>query len=171
MRVHNISDLREVSDNFESLSKKEKMELSREVEPEYEYTFYNVTTDALHQYFVDNLDPANTSPEANISVSYMGLGTDGASGVTTGDTDLNTRTYSEPVTDIVNNGKDILSSTFLDSSEGNGNTFDEIGLFTGDPANLTNADVFLMNHSSFSGVTKDSSKTTTFDVTLTFSDV
>jgi len=169
-RVHNTSDLRDYADDYDSLSKKEKLELSREVEPEYEDTVYNVTTDLLHEYFVDNLDPDNTNAEANVAVGWLGLGTNGGGGTATGDTDLNNRTYEETVTDVADNGKDLLASTFLDSTEGNNNTFDEIGLFTGDPANLTNPEVFLINHATFANVTKDNTKTVTFDVTLTFSD-
>jgi len=60
-KVHNEADLREAANDYDSLSKKEKLELTREVEPEYEDTVYNVTTDQLHQYFVDNLDPDNTT--------------------------------------------------------------------------------------------------------------
>jgi len=171
-QVHDESDLRAEADgDYDSLSKQEKMELTREVEPEYEDTVYNVTTDNLHQYFVDNLDPDNTSTEANVEVAWLGLGTNGGGGTSTSDTDLNTRDYEETVTDVADNGKDLLASTFLDSTEGNGNDFDELGLFTGDPNNLANAEVFLINHATFNTVTKDDTKTVTFDVTLTFSDV
>lgn len=169
--VHSEADLRARSSEYDSLTKEEKMELARSVEPEYEETVYNVTTDALHEYFVDNLDPGNTNPEANITASWLGLGVNGADDTATSDTDLNTRNYEETVTDVGDNGKDLLASTFVDSSEGNGNTFDEIGLFSGDPANLSQSDVFLLNHATFAGVTKDNTKTVTFDVTLTFSDV
>lgn len=169
-QVHDVAELRDNTADYDSLSKEEKLELAREVEPEYEDTVYNVTTDRLHEYFVDNLDSAQTGAEDNVSVSFLGLGTDSASGTSTSDTDLNTRAYSESVTDIADNGKELLASTFLDSEEGNGNTFNELGLFSGDPANLSNNDVFLMNHATFSDVTKDNTKTVTFDVTLTFSD-
>jgi hypothetical protein len=169
-QIHDKGDLREAADDYDSLSKREKMELAREVEPEYEDTVYNVTTDLLHEYFVDNLDPGNTSAEANVNAGWLGLGTNGGGGTTTADTDLNNRTYEETVTDVADNGKDILASTFLDSTEGNGNTFDEVGLFSGDPANLSNPEVFLINHATFAAVTKDNTKTVTFDVTLTFAD-
>jgi len=170
-KVHDEADLRTAVDDYDALSKEEKLELARDVEPEYEDTVYNVTTDNLHQYFVDNLDPDNTNVEANVSVGWLGLGTNGGGGTDSGNTDLNNRTYEETVTDVADNGKDLLASTFLDSTEGNGNTFDELGLFTGDPANTANAEVFLMNHATFASVTKDNTKTVTFDVTLTFSDV
>jgi len=171
-RTHSIDRLEKAADSdFDSLSKEEKLELSRKVEPEYEETAYNVTTDRFHEYLVDNLDPGNSGNEANLSVAWLGLGTDSASGTNTSDTDLNNRTFEEPVTDVADNGKELLASTFLASTEGNNNTFDELGLFTGNPADLANNDVFLINHATFADVTKDNSKTVTFDVTLTFSDV
>jgi len=169
--VHNEADLRAQTDEYDSLSKAEKMELARDVEPEYEDTVYNVTTDALHEYFVDNLDPGNSSPPANVSAAWLGLGVNGGAGTSTSDTDLNSRTYEETVTDAADNGKDLLVSTFLDSTEGNNNDFDELGLFSGDPATLSNSDVFMLNHAQFATVGKDNTKTVTFDVTLTFSDV
>lgn len=190
-RVHDVEQLRERVDDWDELSEKERSLVVRPpetidtdkldtdelkyaeiyVQPTKEETTYNITVDSFHQYFVDNLDPGNTGPEANISATHLALGTDGASGTTASDSDLNTRVYSTAVTDHADNGKELLCSTFLDSNEGNGNTFDELGLFTGDPANLANADVFMLNHSTFAGVSKDSSSTVTFDVTLTFSDV
>jgi hypothetical protein len=158
-------------DSWDSLTKSEKLDTVRELSPDDSETVYNVTTDRLHQYFVDNLDPENTSTESNLSVEYLALGTDAGSGTTTADTDLNNRVYSETITDAADNGKDLLASTFIDSTEGNGETFDELGLFTGDPQNLSQDGVFLMNHATFSPVQKDNTKTVVFDVTLTFSDV
>lgn len=170
-KVHDVSNLRERADDYDSLSKKEKHQLAQQVEPTEHETVYNVTTDRFHEYFVDNLDPGQSAAKDNQTVDWMALGTDAASGTSTTDTDLNTRVYSETITDHADNGKDLLCSTFVDSTEANGNTLDEIGLYTGDPANLANADVFLLNHATFSAVTKDNSKTVTFDVTLSFSDV
>lgn len=176
-KVHNSADLREATDNYDSLSKREKIKLARKVEPEYEDTVYNVTTDLFHEYFVDNLDPDNNNSESDVTVSWLGLGTNGGAGTDSSDIDLNTRTYEETVTDVADNGKDLLASTFIDSTEGNGNDFDEIGLFSGDPTNAYDPsgpsgdrDTFLINHATFNTVTKDDTKTVTFDVTLTFSD-
>jgi hypothetical protein len=170
-KTHDVSSLKNEYPNWDSFSKEEKLAATRNADPIETDTVYNVTTDELHQYFVRNLDVTDTSDSANVSASYLGLGTDAASGTATTDTDLNNRVYAEPVTDAVSNGKDLLVSTFLDSTEGNGNDFDELGLFSGDPVNLANDDVFLVNHATFSPVTKDNTRTVTFDVTLTFSDV
>lgn len=170
-KTHDVSTLREAYPEWDEKTEKEKYEAAQNVEPEDFDVSFNVTTDRLHQYFVDNLNPADESGQANLDASWVGLGTDASSGTATTDTDLNTRTYEETTTDSADNGKDLLVSAFLDSGEGNGNDFDEIGLFTGDPANLGDSDTFLINHATFADVTKDNTKTVTFDVTLTFSDV
>ena len=170
-KTHDVSDLKSAYPDWDEMDDEEKLQATRKVEPVDQDTVYNVTTDALHEYFVRNLDPDNTDADANLDVGWLALGTDGGTGTATSDTDLNTRTYEETVTDVANNGKDLLASTFVDSTEGNGNDFDELGLFTGDPNNASgNSDIFMMNHATFSTVTKDNSKTVTFDVTLTFSD-
>lgn len=170
-QIHDVSDLKDEYPNWDEMSKSEKLEATRSVEPVETDVSYNVTTDQLHQYFVRNLDPDLTGTADNVSATHFALGTDGGTATATSDTDLNNRAYSEAVTDHADNGKELLASTFMDSSEGNGPTYDELGLFTGDPANLANSDVFLVNHSTFSAVTKDDTKTVTFDVSLTFSDV
>ena len=169
-KMYDTEQLRASVDDYDSLSKQEKLDLVRSSTPVYEDTVHNVTTDALHEYFVSNLDPDNTNTEANVSVSHLALGDDGASGTNSADTGLNNQVYAEAVTDVADNGKSLLASTFIDSTEANGTTVDELGLFSGDPANTANPEVFLMNHATFSPVTKDNSKTVTFDVTLTFSD-
>ena len=169
-KVHDVSDLQENYDNWDQMDNKEKLEASRSVEPEEEFTVYNVTVTDFHEYFVDNLDPNQTSAKDNVTASHVGLGDDGSTGTTTGDSDLNNRVFSKEVSDHSDNGSSLLCSTFVASSEANGFTLDEIGLYSGDPANLTNDEVFLLNHTTFSSVTKDNTKTVTFDVTLTFSD-
>lgn len=170
-KTYNTEELREQYDDWGEMDEREKLEATRDADPADEQTVYNVTTDLLHQYFVDNLDPAQTGAKDNLTAAWLGLGTDSGSGTSTTDTDLNTRVYEETVTDHADNGKDLLASTFIGSDEANGNTLNELGLFTGDPAGLGNTDVFLINHATFANVTKDNTKTITFDVTLTFSDV
>ena len=170
-KTHDVATLEDSVESWGTLSDKEKLEAARSVEPADSDVVYNVTTELLHQYFVDNLDPDNNSTEADVSVGWLALGTDSASGTDVTDTDLNSRTFEKPVTDVADNGAELLASTFIDSTEGNGNDFVELGLFTDDPANAGDPEVFLMNHATFSTVTKDNTKTVTFDVTLQFSDV
>jgi hypothetical protein len=170
-KTHEVGHLKTAFPQWEHFSKEEKLDASRKVKPVEEDTVYNVTTNSLHEYFVDNLDPGNSGTEANVSAAFLGIGTDAASGTAQSDTDLNNRVFEGPVTDAADNGDELLASTFVDSTEGNGNDFDELGLFSGDPANLSDPEVFLINHATFAAVTKDNTKTVTFDVTLAFSDV
>lgn len=169
--LHDVSELRDECSNWDSLSEEEKLRVSRTVDPTETTRFYNVTTEELHKYFVRNLNAVNDDVDANIDASIFALGNDGASGTSVTDTDLNNRVFNKTVTDHAENGTDLLASTFVDSGEANGYDLSELGLFSGDPANRANSDVFLINHTSFSSITKDNSKTITFDVTLSFSDV
>lgn len=170
-QMYNTQDLRDAAEDFDSLSKAEKLELTEQVEPEYEDTTYNVTTENLHQYFVDNLDPGQTGAASNVTTAWFSLGTGGSDPVSVTDNDLNNGViYKETVTDVADNGTSLLASTFIASDEANGTTYDELGLWSGDPSNSGSDDVFLINHATFNSVTKDNTKTVTFDVTLTFSD-
>lgn len=170
-KTHDVSELREAYPEWDSLSKTEKRNAAQTVEPKSTDTVYNVTTDRLHQYFVDNLDPSQTDAKDNITTLWLALGDDESSGTSTADTDLNNRSYEQTVTNTADNGKELFTSTFLGSGDGNGNTYDELGLFSGNPADLGNSDVFMLNHATFTDVTKDNTETVTFDVILTFSDL
>lgn len=169
-KTYNTEELRKKYDNWDSLSDDEKLSLLRESEELSSEEVFNVTTERFHEYLVDNLDPGNTSSGADLSATWMALGTNSSGGTAVADTDLNTRVFEKSVTDHADNGTELLASTFISSTEANGNTLNEIGLFTGDPNNLANSDVFLINHATFSDVVKDNERTITFDVTLTFSD-
>lgn len=169
-KVYDTDRLGDTWGDWHSLSDSEKLSRLRSVEPDETETVHNVTTDQMHEYFVDNLNPTDTSPQANVAASWVALGDDSSAGTDSSDTDLNNRVFEKEVTDHSDNGKELFTSTFVGASEGNGPTYNEIGLFTGDPTNLANDDVFMLNHATFTGVTKDDSKTITFDVRLTFSD-
>lgn len=168
-KTYDTDYLRGKYGDWDSLSDKEKLSRLRESDELSTEEVYNVTTERFHEYLVDNLDPGVTT-DANLDAAWMALGTNSAGGTAVTDTDLNNRVLEKSVTDHSDNGTELLASTFISSTEANGNTLNEIGLFTGDPNNLTNSDVFLINHATFSDVVKDNERTITFDVTLTFSD-
>jgi hypothetical protein len=127
-----------------------------------EFVVFNTTCVGLHEILVDNLDPTQTSDE---EAAYLALGDDGASGTASGDESLNNEVFRKAVTDHADQGTTLLASTFVDSTEANGFTLDELGLFTSD----TGGTNVLLNHSTFASATKDNTKTVTFDVTLSFS--
>jgi len=170
-KTYDVSVLRDEYDDWDSLSDDVKLSLLRDTVSVSSEEVYNVTTDRFHEYMVDNLDPGNTSAEANLGAISMGLGTDSASGTSVTDTDLNNRVFEKEVTDHADNGKELLASTFISSTEANGETLNEIGLYTGNPNNLSSdPNIFLINHATFSDVVKDNQRTITFDISLSFSD-
>jgi len=168
-KTYLTTELQSSAENWDTLSDEEKLQHIREQEPDSTETVYNVTTERFHEYLVANLDP-DVTENANLNAEWMALGTDSATGTDVTDTDLNNRVFKKEITDHADNGTELLSSTFVSSTEANGETLNEIGLYTGDPANLSDPGVFLINHATFSDVVKDSDRTITFDVTLTFSD-
>lgn len=168
-RTHNEQDLRDATEDYDSLSDEERLKLTREVEPEREFDFTNTVVNGLLEYVVDNLHPDKNDPKHNLSVSHLGLGTNsGGTSPGVGDTDLDTRVFEKSITDVSDNGSTLLTSTFIASDEATGQDLKELGLYTGDPQNLGNNDVFLLNRSTFNTVTKGSTDTVTFDVELRF---
>lgn len=168
-KTYLTEELQSSVEDWSTLSDEEKLSCIREHEPESSESVYNVTTELFHEYLVRNLDP-DVTENANLDATWMALGTDSASGTDVTDTDLNNRVFKKEITDHADNGTELLASTFVSSTEANNETLSEIGIYTDDPANLSDDAVFLINHATFSDVVKDSDRTITFDVTLTFSD-
>ena len=169
--LYDTDTLRKEYSNWDKMSRSEKYNATKNIDPVETDTVYNVTTVAMHEYFVDNLNPNNINDEANVSAKWVALGTGGSSPDDNTQADLNNRQYSEEADSIADNNDELIVSAFLEAGIGNGNDFNEIGIFTGDPDNLSNADVFKLNHATFSAISKDSTQTLTFDVSLIFQDV
>lgn len=145
-------------DNWDELSDEEKLDATRVLEPDEEHTDYNTTVFGMHEYFAINLDPNQTLEE---DVTHLAVGDDDTAPVTS-NSSLNNEVFRKSVTDHSQTDNELLASTFIDSSEANGNTFREVGLFAGtDPARM-------WNHSTIADIEKDDTRTITIDVTLTF---
>lgn len=169
-KKYDDKQLRDEIDDYDELSDEEKLEAVTDVAAVDEGVVTNVTTDALHNYFARNLNPTSTAAEDNIDINWIGLGTNSGGGISTSDTDLNNRVFSKQNQSESLGSKSVQLDFFIGSGEANGNTYNELGMFTGDPANLSNDDVFMVNHASFSGIDKQSGDTITLQVTLNFSD-
>lgn len=152
-------DEEQLSDDWDSLSDSEKLSYLRETEPVNETTDYNTTVDGMHEYFAANIDPSQTLQAAT---THLAIGNDNTAPSSTNST-LNNEIFRKQVTDHTQNGNEILASTFVDSNEANGTTFREVGLFAG-----PNATDRMWNHATIADISKDSSRTITIDVTLTF---
>lgn len=158
-QVHHIDDLRREFPGWDSYSKRKKMELARTVEPVQTESSHNVTCVGFHEYIIDNIDTNQSVDEA---ATHLAVGTDDTTDPVTANTDLNNEASRFSVTDTFDNGSSLDVSTFLDTSEANGNTLKEVGLVN---QSSSSGDI-LFNHSLISDIVKTSEKTTTIDVTL-----
>lgn len=118
----------------------------------------NTTVAGLHEYIVDNLDPNQAT---NLDCSHLAVGTDNTA-PTTSESSLGTEAYRTAITDVIDNGNDLTTSTFLDSSEANGNTLVEVALYSASTGGT------MFNRSLITAISKDNTKTATIDVELQF---
>lgn len=155
---HDIDTLRKQWPGWDENPKWVKRELAKRTEPDREQHHSNTTVDGLHKYIVDNLDP---SQSVNKTASHLAVGK-GTSQPASGDTSLNNEVTRVQTTDDSDNGTTLFTSTFLDTTEANGNTLEEVGLFTAASGGT------MLNHALISSITKDDETTATIDVSLTF---
>lgn len=159
-KSYDVSELRSQIDGWDDMSRDEKYDAVQDFEPEETVTESNVTCVGLHEYIVDNLDPDTTASQA---ASHLALGVDDTA-ESSGDTALGDEQYRQEVSDHAQDGNELLASTFIDSQSGNNNTYTELGLTT----ETGTGNGILLNHATFAGITKDNTRTVTFDVRLTF---
>lgn len=167
--VYDVSQLKQETNQWQSLSQDKKIELLQSQSPIMKRHSCNVTTVDLHEYMVRNLHPGKTSPADNITASHAGIGDDASSGVVSSDTNLNNLLVSKKILDHIANGTTLTATFLLESSEANNKTIDEIGVASGDLNNISsNNDVFLLNHASFTPIEKNNKNSITFTIELTF---
>jgi hypothetical protein len=159
--LHDVGDLRSRYHEWDGLSKQEQLSLARQVEPTRVVESSNITTTGLHELIVDQLHGDQAVDE---SASHLALGTDSTQ-PDSGNSALNNEVYRVTVTDTADRGSELFTSTFLDSTEANGNTLVEAGLVT----SAAGGSNVLLNHALISDIVKDDESTATIDVSLSFS--
>lgn len=143
---------------FSSLSRDEKFSLIQDWNPDERSHQQNTTTIRLFRYIVDTLD---TNQSVDKAATHLAVGTDDTT-PEKDNTSLNSEVARNAVTSTFDSGSQLQTSTFFDTSEANGNTIKEVGLFTA----ASGGD--LLNHSTISDVVKTDTKVFTVDVSLTF---
>lgn len=118
----------------------------------------NTTCVGLDELRVDSLDEAQGAAETAVECA---VGTDGATLPAYNDRSLSNEVYRSDIASTEDQGTDLYTSTFLSTNEANGNDLAELGLYSSGDR--------LLNHSTFTAVTKTSSKAVTLEVTLSFS--
>lgn len=119
----------------------------------------NTQLQVFHENIVDVYDP-NQSVSA-LSASHCALGTDGSS-TAYGDTALTNEVYREAVDSSTDNGNDLKTQTLLDETEGNGNTYKEVGLVSASSGGT------FFNHALISDKEKTDQNTLTIEIVLQF---
>lgn len=162
LRVYNVNVLRYLYPEWDALRKKEKLQLIRNTGPEaiQRVQTHNVTCVNFHTYLARNINP-----ELNASQSgeIMAFGSDDTS-FSSSDESLNNKVGEISISDTQYDEASAESSFtgFVDSTEFNGSTLAEIGLYSdaGD----------LWNHAGISpNISKTSSETVVADIFITFS--
>lgn len=151
---------RQLPDNWDSLSDKQKVAVTRELQPVEEQTEYNTTVFGMHEYFAINLDPTQTLEE---DLTHLALGDDNTSPQVKNET-LNNEVFRKEVSDYIQDENEILATTLIESGEANDETIREVGLFAGSSPSDR-----MWNHSTIASIEKDNRRTITIDVTLSFS--
>jgi len=128
-------------------------------DPRTEHVTENTTLNTLHEHEVDYFDP-NQSP-ANLAASHLALGTDDSSEDPT-QSGVLSEEYREGVDSTTDAGRDLETETLVDENEGNGFTYEELGLVT-----ASSGGTFL-NRANINSTQKDSDTTATFEVVLQF---
>lgn len=119
----------------------------------------NVTCVGLHEDIVDAIDPGQ---RVSLGADDLALGDDDSTSPSSSDTSLNNQIGRTDVTTADDEGSNLFLSTFIDSSELNGYTFREVGIYSESGT--------LWNHALLANpVEKTSTKTVTIDVSLAFS--
>lgn len=156
---YRMETVRRFVPEWDTLDRETKLERLETVPAAGQEIVTNTQLSVFHEHIVDVFDP-NQSVTA-LSASHLRLGTSSTSPAY-GDTGLGNEVYQEAVDTSTDNGNDLTTTTLLDESEGNGNTFTELGL-----ASASSGGTFF-NHALISDKEKTSDNTLTFEVELQF---
>lgn len=149
----------EVPLGWDGLSRENKLWLTRALEPVHVEQVHNTAVQGLLEYLVDNLDKDQS---INKDASHLAVGTDDTTPASS-NSSLNNEVFRGAVTSTTDQLSTLKTSTLIDTSEANGNTLKEVGLFTASSGGT------LLNHAIISDVVKTDAKAVTIDVSLTFS--
>jgi hypothetical protein len=166
--VYDAALFEQLGDVWKGASDRQRLFVPRLLDPESVSTRHNTACRGQHELVVDHLD-REQSPSGR-AASYLAVGDDNATSPAYDDTALNNEVYRTSVTDSNDDGTALELTTFLDSTEANGHTLREVGLFTADVGEgADGGDGLLLNHSLVDPVEKTSANALTITVRLTYS--
>jgi hypothetical protein len=131
--------------------------------PKRQYQTHNTTRDEYHEEVVGAL--AGTVPDLEVDVLALGDSTKDTANVAAG-SPLGNETFRTTVTDTSVSGQAFTAATFIDSTEGNGLSFEEAALVAEQSNNDLPINRFLIDDPSGLLSPKTSGETVTVDIEI-----
>jgi hypothetical protein len=131
--------------------------------PKREHQTHNVTRDKYHEEVVGALN--GVSPDLTVDALALGDSTLATADVPDGDP-LGNETFRTTVTDTSVTGQTFTAATFIDSTEGNGQSFSEASLVSERPSGDLPINRFLIDDSGGLLDPKQSGETVTVDIEI-----
>jgi hypothetical protein len=139
------------------------LDAAQTAHPKREHQTHNVTRDAYHEEVVNALNGVN--PDLTIDALALGDSTLATADVPASDP-LGNETFRTTVTDTSVTGQTFAAATFIDSTEGNGQVFNEAGLVSERPNGDLPVNRFLIDDSGGLLSPKTSGETVTIDIEI-----
>jgi hypothetical protein len=128
---------------------------------------HNTTRDRYHEEVVGAL--AGNTPDLTIDSLALGNSTADTANIPAGDP-LGNETFRTGVTDVFTNAQTVTIATFIDSTQGVGQTFEEAALVSEQSTNDLPINRFLISDPGGLLSPKTNNETVTIDITITQED-
>jgi hypothetical protein len=140
---------------------------AREAEPQQVFETHNTTREAFHTEIVEALD--GTATDFTVDSLALGDSTLATADVADG-SPLGNELFRKNVTDSFVSGTTFTASTFIDSTQANGNSYEEAALISEQSSNDLPVNRFIISDPSGLLDPKDNNSTVTIDVEIAVSD-
>jgi hypothetical protein len=138
-----------------------------EATPKQVIETHNTTRDRYHEEVIGAL--AGDTPDLTIDSLALGGSTADTANIPAGDP-LGNETFRTGVTDVFTNAQTVTIATFIDSTQGVGETFEEAALVSEQSTNDLPINRFLINDPGGLLSPKTNNETVTIDITITQED-
>jgi hypothetical protein len=141
---------------------------AEDIEPKETFETHNTTRDEYHETIIDGLN--GTTPDLTVDALALGDSTAATTDIAAG-SPLGNELFRTSPTDTIDNGQTFVATIFLDSTEANGNNFEEAALIAeqsnGDDLSINR---FLIDDPGDLLSPKTSNETATIDIEITQQD-
>jgi hypothetical protein len=143
------------------------LESARKAEPKRVHKTHNTTREAFHTEIIEALNGA--TPDLTVDALALGDSTLATADVADG-SPLGNELFRKGVTDSFTSGTTFTASTFIDSTEANGNSYNEAALVAEQSSNDLPVNRFQIDDPANLLDPKESNETVTIDIEISVSD-